>query len=143
LRLDSRFRWALFVVFAVLFVTGTAWLVTDWRKTIGGEDVWQVSSAWLLMLHGGGAMAILLLLGALIPLHALRVWRGRKNRVTGLLMLMLNTVLVATAFGLYYVGSEHVRPWISDIHIGAGFCLPIFLLMHISLGRRSRETQGK
>ena len=138
LRLDPRFRWALFAVFVILFVTGTAWLVADWQKTVGGEDFWQASAAWLMMLHGGGAMVMLLLLGALMPLHAQRAWRGRKNRVSGVFMLSLNTVLVATAFGLYYLGSDNVRPWMSDVHIAAGFCLPIFLLMHIALGRRPR-----
>lgn len=137
LRLNPRFRWALYVVFALMFVTGTAWLVADWQKSVSGEDFWQGSSAWLLMLHGGGAMVSLLLLGALMPLHAHRAWRGKRNRISGIVMVTLNSLLIATSFGLYYAGSETVRPWMSDMHIAAGFCLPIFLLVHITLGRKT------
>jgi hypothetical protein len=49
---------------------------------------------------------------------------------------MLNTLLVVTAFGLYYLGSETVRPWMSWTHIVVGFSVPVFLALHILLGRR-------
>ena len=35
-------------------------------------------------------------------------------------MVAFNAVLIVTAFGLYYLGSETVRPWMSWIHIAAG-----------------------
>ena len=127
------------MVFALLFLTGTAWWVADWHKNLAGDDFWQTAAAWLLMLHGGGAMVILLLLGSLLPLHAQRGWRVRKNRLSGALMLILNGVLVATAFALYYIGSEKIRAWISDVHVVAGFSLPVALLVHIALGRRTRS----
>jgi len=135
-RLNPLFRWALYGVFAVLFTTGGVWLIADWQKSVSGEDFWQVLAAWLLMLHGGAAMVTLLLLGALIPLHAQRAWRSKRNRLSGSVMVTLNSVLVATSFGLYYFSSETLRPWMSDVHIGAGFCLPALLFVHIVLGRR-------
>ncbi len=88
------------------------------------------------MVHGAAAMATLLLLGALIPVHVLRAWRSRKNRVSGSVMVTFNTVLIVTAFGLYYLGSETVRPWMSWIHIAAGFSLSLLFPVHIFLGRR-------
>jgi len=60
--------------------------------------------------HGGAAMVTLLLLGALIPVHVMRAWRSRKNRVSGSAMVTFNAVLIVTAFGLYYLGSETLRP---------------------------------
>jgi hypothetical protein len=125
-------------VFTFLFLTGSAWCVADWHRNAAGDDIWQTSAAWLLMLHGGGAMVILLLLGSLLPLHAQRGWRGRRNRLSGAVMLILNGVLVATSFGLYYIGSEIIRMWISDVHVVVGFSLPVALLVHIALGRRTR-----
>jgi hypothetical protein len=53
-------------------------------------------------------------------------------------MLALNSVLVATAFGLYYMAGETIRLWMSNAHVAAGFCLPLFLLVHIAFGRRTR-----
>lgn len=81
-------------------------------------------------------MVTLLLLGALIPMHVLRIWRSGKNRVSGSVMVTLNAVLIVTAFGLYYLGSETVRPWMSWIHIAVGFFLISLFPVHIFLGRR-------
>ena len=76
------------------------------------------------------------LLGALVPLHVQRAWRSRKNRVTGTAMVTFNAVLVVTSFGLYYAGSEVLRPWMSGVHTGVGLALPVLIVVHIVLGRR-------
>jgi len=139
LRLDPRFRWALYAAFGALFLTGAAWLVADQMKEGAHGDVWQETASYLLMIHGGAAMLMLMLYGALIPLHVARSWRARKNRVTGTAMVTFNTVLIATSFGLYYAGSEVLRPWMSGVHIGVGLALPILIAVHVVLGRRSTE----
>jgi hypothetical protein len=138
LRLDRRFRRGLYATFAILFATGVVWLIADqWKDSPSGE-FWQATAANLLMAHGGAAMVTLLLLGALFPVHIARAWRGRLNRVTGAIMIAFNVVLIATAFGLYYLGSETFRPWISDVHIVAGVAFPAALAVHIWLGRQRR-----
>ena len=142
LQLDPRFRWALYTAFSTLFITGGAWLVADQLRDSANEEIWQAASAYLLMIHGGGAMVMLLLLGAMFPVHIQRTWRSRKNRVTGLLMVTFNILLIATAFGLYYAGSDILRLWISDLHIAAGLFLPPLILLHVVVGRRSRRTES-
>jgi uncharacterized membrane protein YbjE (DUF340 family) len=139
LRLDPQFRWAIYLAFVVLFVTGAAWLVADKLKE--SADVWQSIAANLLMVHGGAAIVTLMLLGALIPLHLRRTWRAGKNLFTGTAMATFNVVLIATAFGLYYHGSEEVRPWMSRIHYVFGLALPALLLVHVIWGRRN--CQGR
>ena len=138
MRLEPRYRAALYAAFAVLAVTGAVWLVADWRKNPLEPDVWQEIAPLMLMLHGGGAMVALMLLGALVPLHIRRAWRSKRNRLTGPIMIAVNAVLIATAFGLYYAGSDMLRPWISDLHIAIGIALPPALLLHVWLGRRTR-----
>ena len=120
----------------MLFLTGAAWLLADWQKDISPDEIWQQLAATMLMVHGGAAMITLLLLGALIPLHLLRSWRAGKNRVSGSVMAAFNAVLIVTAFGLYYLGSETVRPWMSWIHIAAGVLVALSFPVHIVLGRR-------
>lgn len=117
-------------------LTGAGWLVADWQKE-SGDEIWQQISANLLMIHGGVAMVALLLLGALIPVHLLRAWRSRRNRISGSLMAALNAALIVTAFGLYYLGSELLRPVISWSHIAAGLAVALALPVHVILGRRS------
>ncbi len=136
MRLKPLFRFAIYAVFAILFLTGAGWLVADWQKNISSEEIWQQGIAYLLMVHGGAAMVTLLLLGALIPVHVMRAWRSRKNRVSGSAMATLNAILIVTAFGLYYLGSETLRPWMSWIHIAAGVSVALGLPVHIYLGRR-------
>lgn len=133
MRLKPSFRYAIYAAFAVLFLTGVGWLVADWQKE--GDEIWQQVAASMLMVHGGTAMLALLLLGALIPVHLLRVWRAGKNRISGSVMAALNAVLIVTAFGLYYLGSESIRPWTSWIHIAAGASVAAMFPIHIMLGR--------
>jgi hypothetical protein len=135
LRLKTSFRYAIYAGFAVLFLTGGGWFVADWNKD--GDEIWQQVAANMLMVHGGVAMLTLMALGALIPLHFLRAWHARKNLVSGLLMAAFNAVLIVTAFGLYYLGSESVRPWMSWIHIAAGTCVALMFPIHVLLGRRA------
>jgi hypothetical protein len=137
LRLDLYFRRTLYAVFAALFLTGLGWLWADRMKEAAAGDAWQKFAANLLMLHGGGAMLALMLLGALVPLHVQRGWRSHRNRLTGVAMLTFNGVLIATSFGLYYAGAEALRSWLGDVHIGVGLGLPVLFLIHILVGRRS------
>ncbi|RXH24480.1 hypothetical protein XH99_27560 [Bradyrhizobium nanningense] len=139
MRVRTSFRYSLYAAFATLLLTGAGWLVADWQKDVAGDEIWQQIAANMLMVHGGMAMLALLLLGALVPLHAQRSWRSGKNLVSGSVMAASNAVLIATAFGLYYLGSEAVRPFMSWIHLGTGFSLALLLPLHIWLGRRARR----
>ena len=96
----------------------------------------QQAAAYLLKVHGGAAMLTLMLLGALFPLHIGHAWRAKKNRATGIVMLACNAVLIATAFGLYYLASETLRPWASNLHIAFGLAIPLLFLAHVKAGRR-------
>ncbi|NEV01391.1 hypothetical protein [Bradyrhizobium uaiense] len=126
----------MYAAFAALLLTGAGWLVADWQKNADGAEIWQQIAANLLMIHGGVAMLALLLLGALVPVHLLRAWRSRKNRISGSIMATFNAALIVTAFGLYYLGSEVVRPWMSWIHLSVGFALSLMFPLHIWFGRR-------
>lgn len=126
----------MYATFGALLLTGAGWLVADWQKNAAADEIWQQAAANLLMVHGGVAMLALLTLGALIPVHLLRAWRSRKNLISGSIMAAFNAVLILTAFGLYYLGSEQVRPWMSWIHLIAGFALSLMFPLHIWLGRR-------
>lgn len=126
----------LYSIVAVLFVTGVAWIALD-------RAVWPETSTYLLRLHGGAAMVMLVLLGALLPLHMRIAWRRRRNRASGLVMVVANAVLVVTAFGLYYTGSETLRHWTSELHIVIGLALPLLVAGHVIVGHRSRRAAAR
>ena len=114
LRLNFRFRWALYAAFSVLFITGVVWMITNAQRDSPNGEFWQAVSANLLMIHGGAAMITLVLLGALIPTHILRAWASRRNRLTGPVMVTANILLITTAYRLYYAGSYALSARISD-----------------------------
>jgi cation transport ATPase len=135
-RLDRPFRLSIYLAVAVLFASGAGWLIADQLKESSETEFLQQAPAYCLIVHGGAAMLTLMLLGALFPVHIGRAWRARKNRATGAVMVLCNAALILTAFGLYYLGSEAVRPWASDIHIAFGLALPLLLIAHVRTGRR-------
>ena len=135
--LDPRFRFAIYAAFSILFITGVGWLVSDQMKDAASGESWQATAAYMLMVHGGAAMATLMLLGALVPLHVRHGWRMRRNRITGTLMAACNAALILTAFGLYYFGPDTLRSWTSGVHIGAGLFVPVLFCIHVFVGRRS------
>ena len=137
LRLEPALRFWTYAIFATLAATGVIWLVADMLKN-ADDEMWQMIAADMLMLHGMMAMIALVLIGAMIPLHLQRSWRAGKNRVSGTVMIGANAVLVATAWGLYYAGSDLLRTFVADIHIAVGLALPALAIAHVVLGRRSR-----
>ena len=58
-------------------------------------------------------------------------------------MVIANVLFVATAFGLYYAGSDTWRPWISDVHIAVGIVFPVLIVIHVLTGRRSSPIGEK
>ena len=143
MRLDPGLRFWNYVAFATLLVTGAIWLVADQLKTSENGEMWQAIAANTLMLHGMTAMIALVLLGALIPLHVQRSWRAGKNRITGSVMVGFNAILVATAAGLYYAGSDLLRTFVADVHIAVGLALPALIVTHVVLGRRAKTLAGR
>jgi hypothetical protein len=141
LRLEPAFRFWTYAIFATLVLTGAIWLVADLLKDPEGE-MWQVIAADMLMLHGMAAMVALVLIGAMMPLHIHRSWRAGKNRVSGALMIGVNGILVATAWGLYYAGSDLLRNFVADVHIAVGLALPALAIAHMALGRRLKTGSG-
>ncbi len=134
MRLEPSLRFWTYAVFATLALTGAIWLIADMLKDTE-DETWQTIAHDMLMLHGLTAMIALVLLGMIIPLHIQRSWRAGKNRVTGAVMIGTNAVLVATAWGLYYAGSETLRTIVADVHIAVGLALPALVVVHVVLGR--------
>src|SRR5450631_2017070 len=120
MRLSSRHERWLYVAGATLLLSGFGWLVSHYLLSGSGltaafefEGVPHPSEMWWLRLHGAAMMAFLVAFGALLPRHIVHGWRRRKNRRTGLVMLLLVAALVLSGYALYYLSSEQARPWIS------------------------------
>jgi len=132
-------RCFLYAVFALLFLSGTAWAY--WNYLVPEPRHFELSAkAWAMKIHGGAAMAILVLVGMLLAGHVRSAWRVRRNRGNGSLFLSALGILTVTGYGLYYAGGENLRAWSSWIHLAVGLALPLLLILHIWLGKRTRPA---
>ena len=139
IRLKPLQRYFLYAVLALLFLSGVAW--TYWTYLAAWPDDFEATAkTWAMKIHGAAAMAVLVLIGMLLSGHVRFAWRARRNRVNGSVFLSVFAVLTVTGYGLYYAGGEMLREWTSWIHLLVGLALPILLLIHIFLGRRTRPS---
>ena len=139
IRLKRLQRYFLYAVLALVFLSGAAWAY--WNYLVASPADFEMSAkAWAMKIHGAAAMAVLVLIGMLLNAHVRFAWRARRNRANGSVFLSAFAVLTITGYGLYYAGGEKLRAWTSCIHLAIGLVLPILLLIHIFLGRKTRPT---
>ncbi|MEO8350491.1 MAG: hypothetical protein ABI680_02100 [Chthoniobacteraceae bacterium] len=131
IRLSRPLQAAVYVTFGALLLTGVGWMLAQNHLD---EEVWEKIPRWLLKIHGGAAMAALLVLGAL-TLHVKRGWKAGKNRLSGALLIALNAFLIVTGYGLYYAGGEEMRAWLSRWHTWIGVGTFVLLPAHVVAGR--------
>jgi hypothetical protein len=129
----------LYSVLALLLFSGAMWAFWNYLVLSPGNFE-MTAKAWAMKIHGAAAMAILVLLGMLITGHVRFAWRAHRNRINGSLFLGAFGVLTVTGYGLYYAGGERLRAWTSWIHLGVGLALPLLLILHIWLGKRTRPA---
>ena len=137
IRLKRLQRYFLYAVLALVFLSGVAWAYWNYLVTSPG-DFEMSAKAWAMKVHGAAAMAVLVLIGMLLNAHVRFAWHARRNRANGSVFLSAFAVLIITGYGLYYAGGERLRAWTSWIHLAIGMILPILLLIHILLGKRTR-----
>ena len=139
IRLKRLQRYFLYAVLALVFLSGLAWAYWNYFVASPG-DFAMSAKAWAMKVHGGAAMAVLVLIGMLLNVHVRFAWRARRNQANGSVFLGAFAILTITGYGLYYAGGERLRAWTSWIHLAMGMVLPILLLIHILLGRKTRPT---
>ncbi len=144
IRLSRRHEWFAYGVSAAVFGTGAIWAWAHFLSNPPNEfGASSPVESWMLKAHGAAAMATLLLLGTLLPLHMKFAWRARRNLRSGLTLLAIFTFLVVTGYGLYYAGGEWLRAWTSTAHLWVGLGLPIFLFAHVWWGKRQRAENPR
>jgi hypothetical protein len=150
MRLSRHHRQWIYAAGGSLVGSGIGWLIAHYLLVDTGSfgESHHPSEPWWLRLHGASVMAFLVVLGTILPGHVTRAWSLRKNCtqsvrrnvVTGTLMLSLVAVLALTGYGLYYSGSEELRPYISTGHWVLGLAAAAGFYQHLR-GRLQRRSQ--
>jgi hypothetical protein len=143
IRLGALHKALVYGVTVTLAVTGLLWLVPHFF--FASKGAWGAArhpvEPWALRLHGAAAMAFLVALGSMLPVHVRRAWQVRRNVRTGVTMLGAIVALIATGYALYYASSEELRPWISAMHWGIGLALIPFMILHDRFGKNAAAMQ--
>jgi hypothetical protein len=125
-RLATLQRRLLYSALGLLLATGSYWALIRYF----GAPPW-LSEPLLMKIHGGAAMAALVLIGGLVPGHIAVGWALRRSRPSGTTLLAICGLLAVTGFLLYYTGDEAARDASSYVHLALGIFLPIALGVHL------------
>lgn len=144
-RLPRWHEWSIYLSFGLLFVTGVAWLVLERWVRIEGEfgPEHHPAEHVMLILHGIAAYGLLLVAGALIPVHIKVGWSIRRNLLSGLAVVVALAVLGLTALALYYASSESALDWSRLLHWVLGLATLPVLMIHVIRGRRVTPPRAK
>jgi hypothetical protein len=140
MRLGTWHRRLLLAVLALVASSGVLWFVLHDVVEREADDLLRM----LLAAHGWAAYASAVGFGSVLPLHVLAGYRLGRNRKSGLLLVLIMTLLIVSALGLYY-GSEETRAWARVVHLVVGFASLAVVPLHILFGRRAtacRQTAG-
>jgi cytochrome b561 len=140
--LSRRHEWLVYVILALVFISGAAWAWLHHFARRAGEfgESPHPAELWMQRAHGASAMLALILLGSLFVYHIPRAWRARRNRRTGTLLFALFAFLIGTGYALYYSGNERLRAWMSWSHLWVGIALPLFIALHVWRGKRTPSS---
>lgn len=133
-RISRQRRWALYAAFALLLLTGLAWLLARYLEAEPETlALWQ---AWSMKLHGAAALVAMFLLGMIWSVHIRHAWIRRHNRLAGGLFGAAVALLAVTGYGLYYFNGEVLRSLTEWLHWLGGVAMGGLFWVHLAVGRR-------
>lgn len=126
-------------VTAALFISGCLLAPTTINLKLEWDVPWRLSSdqhIGIAAMHATLSFLMMSIIGALWSIHMRAGWKRRKNHQTGVSLMILLALLELTAIGIYYLGDGQASMYSSVVHMFMGFVIPLFLLVHIIVGRR-------
>jgi len=133
---NQHSRW-LYAVFALLWLSGLAWILFHYFMQVPGNFGPRPHPLqhWWLRLHGLAAMLSLIALGSVLPHHVRGAWTLARNRMAGAVLMLVLIWLVCTGYALYYLVGAVGEDLLSLLHWIPGLLLPPVLWLHIRRGR--------
>ncbi|MCJ2181591.1 hypothetical protein MTR62_02535 [Novosphingobium sp. 1949] len=142
-RLASWQIWLLCLSGTGLWLSGAGWLLLHYYGQVEGEFGPEVNplEPWMMKLHGLCLIPALLGLGGLFVAHVPKGWNHTAQRLAGIVLSLVLTVLVSSGYLLYYAGGETLRAGSSLTHWVLGLALPGAFVWHYLNGKRVRRKR--
>ena len=137
IRLSKVHELIIYLIAVIVITSGFLWLYFDFFIRVETEFSLLVHPLQntFLILHGTSSIFFLIALGSVLPIHVLKAWKTKNNRLSGGFFLLLFTILIFTGIGLYYSGVEENRQFLSILHWVIGILFPVFFVIHIYFGK--------
>ena len=139
-------RWLVYGAALGLWITGAAWLYFHYFRQAHGAfgPAPDPSEPWWLKLHGAFAFAALWAFGLMWGVHVVKGWETTRRRWSGALFVGVLILLIVTAYLLYYLGDDSLRPLVSILHWAVGLgCPGLFLVHRYGLAeKKARDANG-
>jgi len=118
-RLPDWQRITIYMVGMSVAVSGLLWFgITQINDPDDIFSVWLTVERAVRTVHGSIALAMLAIIGSVLPVHVRLGWRGKLNRISGTSLLAALALLALTGGALYYVADDawrFVTIWIHQI----------------------------
>ncbi|MGA9334841.1 MAG: hypothetical protein WBV39_11245, partial [Rudaea sp.] len=141
LRLARAYRIGSYLVFGSTWITGILWLIFHYflqrQGAFGAEP--HPLEAWWLCLHGAGAFAALWICGLLWGLHVRPGLQLPRRRISGIVLIVMLVLLIASGYLLYYAGGERLRDAVRLLHWVVGLAIVVPLVLHVLRAKAWRE----
>jgi hypothetical protein len=138
-------RVAIYVVCALLWVSGCAWLVVHFAFPTA-TDFGPVPNPFeplLLRIHGWVAVCGVFLFGWITANHISARWRRSPNRISGFSLAGCVVVLTVSGYALYYT-TDHLHDVVAAIHEVLGAVSIVFALAHWwNNGRSASNSEAR
>jgi hypothetical protein len=140
--MSTGLRRAIYIVCALLWVSGCAWLVVHFAFPMV-TDFGTAPNPWeplLLRIHGWVAVSGVFLFGWITANHISDRWRRSSNRVSGFSLAGFVVVLTATGYALYYT-TDRLHDVAATTHELMGAIAIVFALTHWWNNARSASNR--
>jgi membrane-bound ClpP family serine protease len=133
----------LYVTLAVSWLTGVAFFIFNQWIVVDGEfgPTKHPLQFWWLTFHGLAAFVFMMLFGAIAINHSLSSWGISRQRRSGLILFVALSLLIVTAYLLYYLANPMLRNIIAYVHLITGVLLPGLMLQHLAAAIKHRRQQ--
>jgi hypothetical protein len=141
---ESRERWA-YVIGLGTWISGALWLAFHHfvRTQTEFGELPHPLEPWLIRIHTAFAFAAIWMCGVVWAAHIQPSWRQQALRRSGIALLAVLVVLVASAYLLFYLGDEQARAVVSVVHWALGLALPGWLLVHVVSQQRRKRGRDR
>ena len=144
-RLPRLIKNLLYGFFAFSLVTGFTFFILNQFIIIEGPFGPQKhpSQKYFLMAHGASAFIIMTLFGMMLASHVPKTWPLKKNKITGMMLVIIVSLQMITAYCLYYLVLGEYRIFLIYTHLITGIALPVALIGHLIRIKVERKINAK